>query len=215
MIALKIIGIALAVIVLLIALILALRIKVMIGYSPENKFRFRIKILCFTFGGKKKNKQDKKPSRFSQWIKKKLGTEPPEDDEETDKQKKSISDKVTKIVTFITVFIDEFKWLFTKMRLDKLRILAVCSGGDASDAAMDYGLVCATVYPLVAYVTGNINTKNNAEEVQIGCDFDGNGYFEFDIHISIRTIHLLRAAMRALSDLADVAESYNTEEAKQ
>ncbi len=214
MIVLKIIGIVLAVIVLLIALILALRVKVMIGYSPENKFRFRIKILCFTFGGKKKKKKDKKPSRVSLWIKKKLGTEPPEESEE-DKQKKSISDKVTKVVTFVTIFVDEFKWLFSKMRLDKLKIFAVCSGGDASDAAMDYGLVCATVYPLIAYITGNVNTKKNAEEVQIGCDFDGNGYFEFDIHISIRTIHLLRAAIRALGDLADVAESYNTEEAKQ
>lgn len=223
MIALKIIAIVLAVILALIAIVLALRITVMLGYCPEDGFVFKVRLLCFSFGGKKgksKPKKEKKPSRFSVWMKKKLGVMPPETDSD-DAVKKSISEKVTSVVTFITLFFDQFKWLFSKMRLDKLKIAAVCSGGDASDAAMEYGLVCATVYPLIGYITGNINTKPNAEDVQIGCDFDGNTYFSINVNVSVRTIHLVRAAIRALGDISDLAEATdgnnatNTKEEKQ
>lgn len=216
--ALKIIGFVLAVIALLVFTLLMIRAKLILSYSPQSGFKFRAKYLFFTFGQKKKTKKKKKnakESKFAQWLKKKLGFELPEESQELrqDPEKKGIYDKVTTVVTLVTLLADEFIWLFKKLRLDKLRVLAICSGDDASDTAMDYGLVCAIVYPMVGYLTANINAKKNAEEVQIGCDFDGNTHFEFELAVSIKTIHLLRAVLRGLKDFSEIAAE-TTEEAK-
>lgn len=230
MIALKIIGIALAVIAVFIGIVLCLRIKLMLGYDKDNGFSFRVGVLCFKFGGKKKKpsekkkeeqekapseqKPKKKPNRFIQKLKNKLGLDfLDNEDIKQNVEEKGVSSLVNKIATVITLLLGQIKWLLSKFRLDKLRIFAICSGDDAADAAMDYGLVCSTVYPLVGYIMANVNAKENAEEIQIGCDFDGNTDFEFELYVSVRTIYIVKALMRSMSNMASAAEkNMQTEE---
>ena len=54
---------------------------------------------------------------------------------------------------------------------------------------------------MVGYITANVNAKKNAEDVQIGCDFDGNGYFEFNLTVSVRAIFVIRALYNAMLDV--------------
>lgn len=215
MIFLKILGIALAVIAVLALVLLLLRVKLVIGYAPGEGIIVRAKYLFFVYD-KNKSKDDKKSKkkRFDLWglIKKKLGLEL--DDEslsDEERAKKSIYEKVSTVVLLITVLSDEFVWLFKRLRLDRLHVIAVCSGDDAAESATDYGLVCAAVYPLVGYLMGNINAKKGAEDVQIGCDFDGNGYFECEITVSVRLMFIIRTLIKSLGDLMEVAQDVAAE----
>lgn len=222
MIVLKIIGIALAVLVLFIGILLCLRLKLFLGYKKEKGFSFRIGILFLKFGGQKKKKapekkeltdsasapkKEKKKSRFIEKLKKKFGLDfLDNEDLKQNVEEKGISNLVNKIVTIITLLLGQIKWLLSKFRLEKLRIFAVCSGDDAADAAMDYGLVCSTVYPIVGYIMANVNAKDNAEEILIGCDFDGNTDFEFDFNVSVRIFYIVSALLRSMSNMAAAAE---------
>ncbi|MBR5277830.1 MAG: hypothetical protein IKU23_01040 [Clostridia bacterium] len=202
MVALKIIGISLAVIlgliVLLLLLIPCLRLKLCLSYDQDGRLRYRIKVLCFSFGGKKKE------SKIGKKIKKLFGLDVFDNQ---DKTASGVSEKVGTAVALITVFAGQIKFIFSKLRLEKLGLLIICGDGDAADAAMDYGLVCASVYPLVGYLTASINTKKGAEDVRIGCDFDGDSKIEFDIRISVRIRHLLSAFINAMGDMAEISKN--------
>lgn len=211
MIVLKIIGIILAVIIALIALFMISRIKLLISYTQEKGFRIGFGFWFFRFWKKKEEepkaeKKEKKPSKFAQSLKKRLGL----DAFDTEELKEgfsegSLSEKITQIAAIVMLFFERIKWLFSKIRADKFRILAVC-GGDSADAAIEYGVACATVYPLSAYISDNLNFKKNAQDIQLKCNFDGDAYFEFDLTLSVRIYYILKTAIGCLKDLAVIAE---------
>lgn len=213
MIFLKVLGILLAVIAVLITVLLLIRVKIVISYDPEKGLEYYARYLSFDIG---RDKKKKKLFDVTGWLKKKLGLELPEAENMTDEEilRKGIYEKVATVVLLITLLADEFVWIIKKLRLDKLRIIAVCSGEDAAESATDYGLVCAAVYPVIGYITASVNSKENAEEVEIGCDFDGNGYFEFNLTVSVKAIHVIRAIYNALIDVAEVAEETSVDAKK-
>ncbi len=210
--ALKIIGIALSVILLLPILILILRVRFIINFKKGEKVSFAIGFLCFKFGNKEKkpkeeqkeeaSQKEKKPNKFVEGLKRKLGLDI---DLKEDAQNGEISDSVNKVITLLTLLSSQLKWLVKKLRIDLLRILIVCGGGDAAETAMDYGAVCGLVYPFFGYVTENLNLKKNAEELNIGCDFEGESHFEFDITVSVRIFYVVKAALSGLLDMAENA----------
>ncbi len=211
MIALKIIGITLSVILLLLILILILKVRFIINFKKGESVKFAIGFLCFKFGNKEKKpkeeqnqapEKEKKPNKFVERLKKKLGLDI---DLKEDAQNGDISDSVNKIITLLTLLSSQLKWLVKKLRIDVLRILIICGGGDAADTAMDYGTVCAVVYPFFGYVTENLNLKKDAEELNIGCDFEGESHFEFDITVSVRIFYIVKAALSGLLDMAENA----------
>ena len=211
MIVLKIIGIILAVIIGLIALILISRIKLLISYTQEKGFRIGFGFWFLRFWKKKEEepkaeKKEKKPSKFAQSFKKRLGLDAFDTEELKDSfSEGSLSEKITQIAAIVMLFFERIKWLFSKIRADKFRILAVC-GGDSADAAIEYGVACATVYPLSAYISDNLSFKKNAQDIQLKCNFDGDAYFEFDLTLSVRIYYILKTAIGCLKDLAIIAE---------
>lgn len=236
MIVLKIIGITLAAIILLIVLILLLRAKVIICYNKEKGFRVGFGVAFLKFMPKSKDKapkneetpkedtaeekpkKEKKKSKLVEKIKKRLGLDVFDFEELKNYfQEGKLSDKIAQIVAIVMLFFDRIKWLFAQLRVDRLGINAVC-GGDSAEAALEYGLVCATVYPLSGFITNNINIKKKAENIQIGCDFDGEAYLEFDLTISVKIYHIFKLAIDCLKDLAVIAEKaevFNNERGKQ
>ncbi|MBE6692615.1 MAG: hypothetical protein E7586_04735 [Ruminococcaceae bacterium] len=207
MIALKIIGISFAVIILIITVILLSRAKLIMGYTEKKGFEIYFGFWFLKFKIKAKDKKKKKKSgRFAEAFKKRLGLDVFDTEELKNALKEGgISAKITQIAAIIMLFAERIKWFLSKLRGDKLCITAVC-GGDSADAAIEYGLVCATVYPLSTFVLDKLNLKKNAESIKIGCDFDGDSYFEFQFVISVKIYHLLKVAVDCLSDLAVIAE---------
>ena len=205
MIVLKIIGIVLATIILLIALVLRLRTKMFVSFSNENGFDCGFKFLFFKRTLKGKDNKAKQ-SKLIRKIKQQLGFDIFDKEElKNNINNGSISETITQIITIVMLFFERIKWLLSKLRVDKLKISAVC-GGDSAEAAMEYGLVCASVYPLTAFITNNINIKKNAEEISIFCNFDGETYLEFDLKTSVTNYQFLKVALGCLTDLAVIAQ---------
>lgn len=210
MIALKIIGILLAVIVFLVVLVLLQSVKVIFSFNTEGKLDLRAKVMLFTIYdvNKKKEekapKKDKKPSRISAYFQRLFGIDTLTDaaNVKGNAEEKGISDSVNKVVTVFSLLLGEIVWLLGKIRVKRLHVLAICGGNDAADAAMEYGLVCAAVYPLVGYIESNLNTKKNASDIQIGCDFENEAYFESDFTAKLRLIHIVRAVFKNASNMA-------------
>lgn len=224
MLALKIIGILLAVIFVLIFVALMLNLQVIFGFNTAGKLDVRAKVSFFTVFdiNKKKtkktpqkvtdNKKDnkkKKNRKIAAYIQKKLGLDELLDANALGEKAGAggISDSVNKIVTLLTLVMGELAWLLKRIRVQRFHILAVCGGSDAADAAMEYGVVCAAVYPLVGYIEANLNTKKDATDIQIGCDFENDAYFETDFKVKLRVIHVVRAVFRNALALASTQQS--------
>ena len=200
MIVLKIIGALLAVIILLIAIILMLKFKLIVSYDKQKGLKVLYRILFFTFG-----KNPNPNSIIVRKLKRILEIDKIESAEviKQDVEESGLSEAIRRIVTIVTLLAGRIFWLLKYCKILKLRIFAVCADEDAADAAIDYGLVCAAVYPFTAYLTSNIKTAKNAENIAVYCDFEGEKQLEFDLTVSVRIIHLLRALYRNAMEKAE------------
>ena len=199
----KIIGIVFAALLLFIALLLVLNVKFLFDFSTEGALNFKIKLLCFTvYDINKPKKKSKKPSRIGSAIKRMLGFEQiiESQTDEGEKQKESISSKITGLVTVFMLLTDSNLWLAKKIKAKQLKLDIICGGSDAADAAIEYGVVCSAVYPFIGYLETNFKGAEKALDVNIGCDFENEAYFGTDIKIKLRIIHIVRALMRSASE---------------
>ena len=225
MLALKIIGITLGALVLLVLAILMLNIKLLFAFNTEGRLVMKVKLSLFTLFDINKKKEQKEPkepsedsgsepqqaepkkqSRIAAYFIKKLGLEPLNGIEGLKKEAESggISDTAMKILTIFMLFAGQIVWLLKRMRIKRFRLIAVCAGEDAADTAIEYGVLCSAVYPLLGYIETNVKSMKNTD-VRIGCDFENEAYFETDIHIRLRVIHVIRALMNGLTALAENA----------
>ncbi len=216
MIILKIVGILLLAIIVLLMFILSLRIRIIFDYSTQSEAKFYIGVLFFKFrinkpDKPKKEKKEKKQSKFILKLKKLFGVDVLSDSDslKQNTEETGISSTVSKVITAVSLIAGEAVWLLKRFKLHHLRFSAVCGGGDAADAAMDYGLVCSTVYPFAGYLDATLKTKKNAQDIRIYCDFENDSSFEFYIYLSVRTIHIVRALLRNLtSEEAKINEQH-------
>lgn len=200
---LAIIGILLAVIIAIIVVLLLSSIRVFFSFNTENKPELKAKFLFFTvFDINKPKDESKKPSRIGSAIKRILGFEQiiESQTDEGEKQKESISSKVTGFVTVFMLLTDSNLWLAKKIKAKQLKLDIICGGSDAADAAIEYGVVCSAVYPFIGYLETNFKGAEKALDVNIGCDFENEAYFGTDIKIKLRIIHIVRALMRSASE---------------
>ena len=201
---LKIIGVILAVVILIIILVLLLRIKLVLGLYDNGKFEFTIRILCFNFGGKAK--KEKPESDFVKKIKAKFGLDILHKEElKNSIENGSFTDKASRLAALVMLFLGQVKYLFSKIRVDRLYTMIIC-GGDGAEAAIDYGIVCSAIYPLAGYLDASLNMKNNAQNIQVYCDFENESKIEFELILSIRIMYLLKAFMGAISDASVMAK---------
>ena len=200
---LAIIGILLAVIIAIIVVLLLSSIRVFFSFNTENKPELKAKFLFFTvFDINKPKDESKKPSKIGSILKQILGFERviATQTDEGEKQKESISSKVTGFVTVFMLLTDSNLWLAKKIKAKQLKLDIICGGSDAADAAIEYGVVCSAVYPFIGYLETNFKGAEKALDVNIGCDFENEAYFGTDIKIKLRIIHIVRALMRSASE---------------
>lgn len=186
----KIIGILLAAVILLVAALLLLPVRIRFSAGLGKPTLTQVKLLFFTFdlggsdGKKKRKKQD----------------EPTEKKEK--KEKKSLShvvETVEQTVQLIRLSLDRVVWLLGRFKVKRLYVRAVCAGDDAADTAMEYGLVCAALYPLIGFLEANMRIDPRVRRLEIGCDFDATQpEFETDLFFSLQILQAVRAVMHII-----------------
>ncbi len=200
---LAIIGILLAVIIAIIVVVLLSSIRVSFSFNTKEKPELKAKYLFFTVIDLNKPKDEKKkPSKIGSAIKQLLGFERviEAQTEEGEKQTERISSKLTGIVTVFMLLTDSNLWLAKKINFKRLGLEVICGGSDAADAAIEYGIVCSTVYPFIGYLETNFKGADKALDVNIGCDFENEAYLGIEIKAKLRIIHILRALIRSASE---------------
>ncbi len=199
MVVLKIIGWIVLAIVLLVLGVALLPVDLLLQSDGADGFRVRVRVLGLVFGGGKKKKKEKKPEgAFSKSLKRWLGISKPEDGEEQREaaKKRGFPGDLQETVELIFMLLDRLFWILKRCKIPYCRITAV-SGGE--NAALDYGIACATLYPLAEYLQERADLNPKKLKMEIRCDYSRpQGAFELDLAVRVRVIHGLRAALHII-----------------
>lgn len=180
----KIIGIVLAAVLFLLVLLLFVPIRLCLSAGLDRPFSARVRVLFFSFGtGQAKPKKEKQT--------------PSEKKEKSEKSgRKDIVATVEQTAELIRGTLDPILWLLGKIRIRRLYVRAVCAGSDAAQTAMEYGLVCAALYPLIGFLEANMRVDGKVRRLEIGCDFDAaEPEFETELVLSLTIGHAVGALL--------------------
>ncbi len=181
----KIIGILLALLLLIVVavLLLPVRLRISAGSGRQPSVELKVLFLSFDLNSDKEKKGKKKA--------------PLTEEKKGEKKSADLVGKVEQAVDFVKASLESIGWLIGKIKASRLYVRAVCGGEDAAQTAMEYGLICAVLYPLVGLLEANLRIDPRARQLEIGCDFDSKqAEFEFDLILSLRVYHAAQAVAK-------------------
>lgn len=193
-----------AVLALLIFALLMLPIRLSLTVSGE-KAVFTVKLWLFSVFSTdrpKKRKKKKKKADSEKKVKK-------------EKKKRSFSETlelIEKLKDALEKSAYGLKLLFSRFKIDKIRIEAVCAGEDAADTAMKYGILCGALYGVSGYLKTLDRFSKSKITANVACDFTKDkSKFEFELAASIKvhwaTRHLLKIIFSSMNTITEVINS--------
>lgn len=180
--------IIIAIILLLISAILFLPVHFLFNVgsdrSPSLFLRFLfLKIDVLKFAEKKSSKPKKRSKALAKSVK---------ENQDQDDKKKPLSERITDTIETVKKVIDIIKEFIQRIKIKKLKIYAVTADTDAADAALDYGKLCAVVYPAVSFLQSCIDIDEKGLEISLHCDFDSESpVFSFDTDIVFNLFNVI------------------------
>lgn len=115
------------------------------------------------------------------------------------KAKHGFLGSLKEIISFVKVLLGSLKKLLKHLKINKLKLDIKVSSDNAADTAVNYGKVCAAVYPALSAAATAV--KINFKEVNISPDFDtGESDISFSAVISAKVLFLLCAAISAFKE---------------
>ena len=183
--------------ILLIAVILSLPLHICLKSDENGEFLWRGRLLFFTFK-KSANATPNSDSAARKTVEKLFGLSK---FSSSKKLRESISDDgisftVSQFADVLLALVGRVLWLLPRCRVHRLALRVVCADADGGDAAMNYGTVCAVLYPLVGFVQNKLRLKKHALQLDVRCDFDSEqSDFAYDIRFSVTIWQILRALL--------------------
>ena len=177
--------------VLLITVILSLPVYVYLKSGENGEFLWRGRLLWLTFG-----ESPNPDSLVRKTAERLVGLSKFND---LQKIRESVNEAglsltVTQFADVLLALVGRVLWLLPRCRVHKLALRAVCADTDGGDAAMDYGTVCAVLYPVVGYIQNKLRLKKHALQLDVRCDFDSTqSEFAYDIKLSVSIWQILKA----------------------
>lgn len=147
------------------------------------------------------------------------GVEPKEDikepkpDNESDKKAKKQTEKVfdklkkkhgftgavKEIFTLIKAVLERLKDNLKHIGVRKLCLDIRVSTGDAATTAIEYGAICAAVYPVLTLLDGLANVK--MKSINVSSDFNSDdSFFGFSVVVRVRIVYLIIMAFGVFSE---------------
>ena len=208
---LKILGIILIAIISMILIILLCNIRVTVASKSKEDIKFKVHFGLFKLKDKKEHKaSDKAPTeptkkqqtKLPENIKKVLGIDKFDSIKKlrTNLKQNGFDGTFGKTIGIVKFLMKQLGILLKQVKIKKLNINYICAGNDAANTAVNYGLLCAFVYPFVTYIKETTNSKNGQISVNLNCDFDLNEpYFEFYFQVKLRVIYALIVFLKTIS----------------
>ena len=167
--------------VLIIILLLFLPLRVNLKFLDD--FYFDIKILGFKVYPLKEKKSDKpqKP-KHEETLKKSLF--------EKLKEKRGFKGAIKELFWLFSAVLNPLKRFLRFIKFRKIKVSLSVAGADAAKTAIDYGIVCSIVYPVLSLFDSILNVKY--KNIDIRSDFEGKeSNFDFSLSIKISIIYIL------------------------
>ena len=93
---------------------------------------------------------------------------------------------VDQTVRVLFSLLKELGYLLKYCVAKKLYVDVISSGDDPGDAAINHGICCSFVYPVIAYLKSNLRrVSKRGEHINLACDFSG-GEDSFVYHLILR-----------------------------
>lgn len=196
MILLKILGIILAAVILLAAGALLLPVDLLLRGGSRQELRCGIRILGIKIwlrSGEEPEPSEKERAKggLLRKLRKNFGTgaggEAPE-------KGPGGAEALRETVETVKLWLNRLGWLLRRCRLQRCRIVSVSAG---EDAPLEYGVACAVLYPLAAYLqSSSLRVRRRGLKTDIRCDYaQEESFFSLDIALRIRVIYLVRALL--------------------
>lgn len=179
----------------LIALILFSSISVNISINPEISLDLRFWFLKFKIPLDKKNKPEKEEKSQS-------SEEPKPHKKNYFKdsiKNKGIAATVTELFDILKVLFSEFDRLLKHLRIKKFKLLINVASHDPAVTAVEYGAVCAVVFPAVKLVEDKTKLSRKGTRVTVNSDFNSEKpELIFDAKLKLRVIRILISGLSLL-----------------
>ena len=115
------------------------------------------------------------------------------------KKKHGFAGAVKEIFTLIKSVLYRLKGSFKHIAIRRLCLDIKVASGDAATAAIEYGAVCAAVYPVLTFIDGIANVK--MKSINVFSDFNSvDSYFGFSVVVRVRIIYLIVMAFGVFSE---------------
>lgn len=188
------IGILISAVILLLVIILFFNVGVIIEYKDSLSFKIKVAFFDLTKHILKDNKSEKdtddKKKKASP-VKKRAD----EVKESIPKQEKKSLD-IPYILGLISRFIEEVKkGFFKKIVIQKARIHIVSAGEDAAQTAINYGRICAALYPIIGFIDNECRVKK--KDIRVQADFtQPKSTADIYLHLKLRSFHIALLALK-------------------
>ncbi len=160
---------------ILIFLFLSLPITVKAGYN--NHFYIKVQYLFFIITPLKKDKSSNNKKRKKDKVK------PPKKGVSYFSglfEKQPLPDAISELCGFLHILFEKFAAILKRSTMQSFSLKITEYNEDAAAAAINYGRICAVVYPFLGFLNSLMPFKS--QNVQIFCDYNsGKSSFEFDL----------------------------------
>lgn len=187
------IGIIILAIISILLILLSLNVHIIIEYNQLFSFKIKIAFIdltkLFTKDDKKESKDNNKASKL-----KKRKNEIKQTVSEQNKKKTDIKSALN----IITRILNEIKeGFFRKIVVKNARIHIICAGDDAAQTAINYGIICAAVYPVTGFIDSECRVKK--KDINVSADFTKQkSEADIYLHLKLRILHIAVLLMKTL-----------------
>lgn len=205
-------------VILFIALILALPVWAKIDFdSEQNTFFLRLGYAFFSkriLPAKDKNKKtkiksDKKRTKNKEKTKKSGDKEKENGSFSKLVQKEGFAGAISTICSTVKTFLEKTAVIFNHLKIKHFRLNIQVGGADAASAAINYGTVCACVYPLLGFISSAVIFSS--PEIEIGCNYnDDNSHVSLRTEISVSLVFIVAYGISALASLISLKVKQST-----
>lgn len=112
-------------------------------------------------------------------------------------KQKGFTGTVVYLSEIIKLVLLKIKWLLPHIKFHKFKLNITIATPNAADTAINYGRVCAAVYPTFAFI--QTNTSLGAKQLNVNANFDKTkSYFNTSIQLTARGLWLVITAISLL-----------------
>lgn len=189
----------------LLALLLVLPLRIYLKYDTDGGLRYRVKYLFLTLADSEAPEKPEQPVKKAAETEKKrsgsgaaakllsfLGLEDVSSAANAKKalKEKGLAETIRGVFCAVKALFSRISRLVCHGEFRRFDLRIVVGDTDCADAAMNYGELCAAVYPLLAFLESKL--KFHRRNVELRCDFSAESTEAvFDGQLNYRPVYLL------------------------